>query len=203
MQYIFQAGSDKSAPTFLLLHGNGGTEKDFLPLTKKLNEHASCIAVRGEVVEWGERRFFKRTDNGQLDEADVSFRTNELVTFLNQAAETHGFDRANIVALGHLDGATMAASLLLHDRESLIGAILYHPIVPVRGNELPDLTGKKIFIGGSQNDPFTPRQEISELEEIFKEANADVHVHWERGRQYITGEEFAASRAWFENHFKK
>src|SRR5690625_1495254 len=147
MKHIFQQGKDASKPTLLLLHGTGGTEQDLLSLAQKVDPDANVLSVRGNVSENGMPRFFRRIAEGVFDEEDLIFRTKELYEFLDEAAQKYGFDRNNIIAVGYSNGANIAASLLFHYEDALAGAILYHPMVPRRGIELSDLTGKSVFIG--------------------------------------------------------
>src|SRR3954468_1472320 len=146
MKHIFQKGTNLAKPTFLLLHGTGGTESDLLPLAGMIDEEASVLSVRGNVLENGMPRFFRRLAEGIFDEEDLIFRTNELNAFLDEAAGKYKFDRQNIVAIGYSNGANIAASLLFHFKDALKGAILHHPMVPRRGITLPDLTGTQVFI---------------------------------------------------------
>jgi|SRR5690625_3879665 len=201
MEHIFQQGKDKVSPIFLMLHGTGGTERDLIPLATKLNPDASVLSVRGNVLENGMPRFFKRISEGVFDEEDLIFRTKELNDFLNEAAEKYNFDRSNILAMGYSNGANIAASLLFHYQDALKGAILHHPMVPRRGIELPNLSGKLIFIGAGKNDPQCPPEESEELKTLFEQANAEVLLHWENSGHLLTGEEFAAAREWYEQTF--
>lgn len=202
MKHIFQKGTDTSRPTFLMLHGTGGTENDLLPLAAKLDPAASVLSVRGNLLENGAPRFFKRLAEGVFDEEDLVFRTKELNEFLDEAAEKYEFDRNNIVAVGYSNGANIAASLLFHYKDALKGAILYHPMVPRRGIDLPDLSGKQVFIGAGKNDPICPPEESTDLKELLENAGATVELHWENSGHQLTGEEFAASRSWFETNIK-
>src|SRR5690625_1592958 len=114
MKHIFQKGNDPSKPTLLLLHGTGGTEQDLLPLSENIDPDANILSVRGNVSENGMPRFFRRLAEGVFDEEDLIFRTKELNEFLDEAAETYGFDRDQVVAVGYSNGANIAASLLFH-----------------------------------------------------------------------------------------
>ncbi|HLR69990.1 MAG TPA: alpha/beta hydrolase [Pseudogracilibacillus sp.] len=201
MKHIFEQGTNPSRQTFLMLHGTGGTEHDLVPLATKLDPDANVLSVRGNVLENGMPRFFKRVREGVFDEEDLIFRTKELNGFLDTAAEQYEFNRNNVVAVGYSNGANIAASLLFHYKDALQGAILYHPMVPRRGMELPDLSGKNIFIGAGKNDPLCPPEESTELTSLFEEAGAKVDLHWENSGHQLTGEEFAASRSWFEKIF--
>lgn len=59
MKHIFQKGKDLARPTLLLLHGTGGTEQDLLPLAGEIDQDASILSVRGNVLENGMPRFFE------------------------------------------------------------------------------------------------------------------------------------------------
>src|SRR3954451_1947207 len=130
MKHIFQKGTNPSKPTFLMLHGTGGNELDLLPLAGMIDEEASVLSVRGNVLENGMPRFFRRLAEGIFDEEDLIVRTKEVADFLDAAAAEHGFDRANVIAVGYSNGANIAGSLLFHYPNALRAAILYHPMVP-------------------------------------------------------------------------
>ena len=132
MKHIFKKGPNPEKPTLLLLHGTGGNEYDLLPLGEKIDREANVLSVRGNVLENGMPRFFRRLAEGVFDEEDLIFRTKELNEFLDEASARYGFDRSNIVAVGYSNGANIAGSLLFHYRDALKGAILHHPMVPRR-----------------------------------------------------------------------
>src|SRR5699024_8920789 len=175
MKHIFNKGNDL---TLLLLHGTGGNEHDLLPLARIIDDDASILSVRGNVSENGMPRFFRRLAEGVFDEDDLIFRTEELHTFLDDAATEHDFKRNDVVAVGYSNGANIAASLLYHHEHSLKAAILLHPMVPRRDVELPDLSGVSVFIGAGKNDPICTPEETEELAKQLKEAGADVEVQW-------------------------
>ncbi|WP_142344237.1 alpha/beta hydrolase [Bacillus cereus] len=198
MKHVFQKGKDTSKPVLLLLHGTGGNELDLLPLAERIDPKASVLSVRGNVLENGMPRFFRRLAEGIFDEEDLVFRTKELNDFLNEAAKTYEFDRDNIVAVGYSNGANIAASLLFHYENALKGAILHHPMVPRRGIELPNLMEKAVFIAAGTNDPICSPSESEELMMLLENANANVTMHWEnRGHQLTIGEVEKATE-WYE-----
>jgi phospholipase/carboxylesterase len=203
VKHIYQEGSDKQAPVLLLLHGTGGTERDLLPLTKIISPSSSVLSVRGNVLENGMPRFFKRLAEGVFDEEDLKFRTKELKEFIDSAAEQYSFDRNNVITIGYSNGANIAASILFHFQNALKGAILHHPMVPFRGKELPDLTGTNIFIGAGMNDPICSPQETEELEKVLLNAKASVSVHWETFGHQLTKSEVLAASTWYKEHFFK
>ncbi|RTE09933.1 alpha/beta hydrolase [Paenibacillus whitsoniae] len=199
MRHLYQQGSDAAAPVLVLFHGTGGTETDLLPLAEAISPGSSVLSVRGNVLENGMPRFFRRLAEGIFDEEDLIFRTTELYNFLDEAAAEHGFDRRNLVAVGYSNGANIAGSLLFHYPDALRGAILHHPMVPRRGIALPDLTDVPVFIGAGRNDPICSPEETTELEALLSTAGAEVQVHWESAGHQLTRSEVIAAAAWMKN----
>lgn len=197
MRHLFEKGIDTKAPTLVLFHGTGGTERDLLPLAKLVSPNSSVLSVRGNVLENGMPRFFRRLTEGVFDEEDLIFRTKELHDFLDQSAKEYEFDRGNLVAIGYSNGANIAGSLLFHYEHAFKGAILHHPMVPLRGIQLPNLAGVPVFIGAGTNDPICSPGETEELEKLLSGAGADITVHWENFGHQLTSSEVNAAAAWF------
>lgn len=202
MKHIFNKGKDATKPTLLLLHGTGGNELDLLPLAEMIDDEANVLSVRGNVLENGMPRFFRRLAEGVFDEEDLVYRTKELNGFLDEAAEKYDLDRENIIAIGYSNGANIAASLLFHYQNALKGAILHHPMVPRRGIDLPDMTGKAVFIAAGTNDPICAPMESSELQALFEKANANVDLHWENRGHQLTKQEVEAAASWYRKIIK-
>ncbi|WP_173427546.1 alpha/beta hydrolase [Mesobacillus campisalis] len=199
MKHIFEKGKNPSKPTLLLLHGTGGNELDLLPLAGRIDDEASVLSVRGNVLENGMPRFFRRLAEGVFDEEDLIFRTKELNDFLDESARKYDFNRNNIVAIGYSNGANIAASLLFHYQNALKAAILHHPMMPRKGIELPDLTGKSVFIGAGTNDPICSPLESNDLQSMLAKANAKVEIHWENKGHQLTASEVEAAAKWYRN----
>ncbi|KMM38399.1 alpha/beta hydrolase [Guptibacillus hwajinpoensis] len=199
MKHIFKEGNTE-LPVLLLLHGTGGTEEDLLPLAELIAPEHSVLSVRGNVSENGMPRFFKRLSEGVFDEEDLIERTHELNSFIDDSADQYGFDRTNVIAIGYSNGANIAASLLFHDKNALRGAILHHPMVPLRSIELPDLSEKHIFIGAGENDPICSSDETRELKQLLDNAGAEVTVHWETSGHQLTQSEAMKAAEWFKRY---
>ncbi|NHN32099.1 alpha/beta hydrolase [Paenibacillus agricola] len=201
MKHVFQQGSDLQAPVLVLFHGTGGTEHDLLPLASLIAPASSVLSIRGNVLENGMPRFFRRLAEGIFDEEDLIFRTKELNDFLDQAAVDYKFDRYNLVAIGYSNGANIVGSLLFHYQDALRGAMLHHPMVPLRGLVLPDLSSTPCFIGAGTNDPICPPRETEELQALLSGAGAPVIVHWENFGHQLTQSEVNAAAGWYKQHF--
>ncbi|AQU80449.1 MULTISPECIES: alpha/beta hydrolase [Planococcus] len=198
MKNIFKQGTNLSKPTLLMLHGTGGNETDLLAIAAHIDPEASVLSVRGNVSENGMPRFFKRLSEGIFDMEDLKIRTEELYNFIGQAADEHGFDRTQVVAIGYSNGANIAANLLFTYTGALKGAILHHPMVPNRHTDLPDLANTPVFIAAGTNDPICPAEESIDLEKLLSDAGAEVELHWENFGHQLTMPEVEAAKNWYD-----
>lgn len=146
MTHVFHQGTDVTQPTLVLFHGTGGNEHDLLPLAGLLAPDASVLGIRGNVLENGMPRFFRRLAEGIFDEEDLIFRTHEVKQFLDEAAAKYGFDADNLVAVGYSNGANIAGSLLFHYGGIFRAAVLLHPMA-LRGLAIPSLQGFRSLSG--------------------------------------------------------
>jgi predicted esterase len=191
------AGAERAGnTTLILLHGTGGDEDDLVPLGRVLLPGAGILSPRGQVLEGGAPRFFRRLAPGVLDQDDLSRRTTELAIFIAAAATTYGFDRDRLVAVGFSNGANIAASLLLRGAIPLRGAVLLSPMLPFEPETLPDLTGTGVFIGAGRIDPLVPAAQAERVADVLRAAGADVALHWEPGGHALTSREVDAAKMW-------
>ena len=180
----FEPATQPGSPPLLLLHGTGGNENDLLPIGRQLAPGAALLSPRGNVSEQGMPRFFRRFAEGVFDLEDVAQRTQQLADFARDAATDYGFAPGSLTAVGYSNGANIAASLLLLRPESLAGAVLLRPMVVLQPKQLPDLSGKRIAIISGRYDPVVPVDQPETLAAMFREAGAEVELHWlETGHQ--------------------
>ncbi|MBI5425603.1 MAG: alpha/beta hydrolase [Opitutae bacterium] len=195
-QHVFEPSRDPTAAPLLLLHGTGGDERDLLPLGRQLAPGAALLSPRGDVLERGAPRFFKRFAEGVFDLGDVERRTHALADFINAAAKHYGFDATRLTALGFSNGANIAASLLLLRPESLAAAVLLRPMVVLEPAPaaLPTLAGKRILISSGELDPIVPPDHPARLAEIFRRAGADVTLRTHVASHGLIAADLAAAR---------
>jgi len=201
MQYFYNQGSSASDPIFLLLHGSGGKETDLLPIAQRIEVRNAVLAARGNVNEEGKWRHFKRHSNGSVDVRDLTHRTKELNCFIDKASREHHFNRDHVIAIGYSNGANIAASLLLHHGNVLKGAVLFHPMVPIKREKLPDLTGTAIFISTGATDSIVLPGESIKLKKMLESAGANVNLHITDYGHELAESEVEAAAEWYAEHF--
>ncbi len=184
-------------PVLLLLHGTGGNEDDLLPLGEALLPGAPRLSPRGKVLENGMPRFFRRLAEGVFDLDDLRARTGELADFVEAAGNEYGFAGRKPVAVGLSNGANIAASMLLLRPDTLGGALLLRPMVPLVPETRPDLRGVRVRIHAGEADPLVPRAQSEALAKLLKDSGAEVDLHWIAGGHALTREDLEAGREWF------
>jgi predicted esterase len=196
-KYRFQPGPDPiKSSTLLLLHGTGGNENDLLPLGSALAPQANLLSPRGQELEEGMPRFFRRFAEGVFDQENLRARTDELATFIRQSAEQHHIDVQRVIAVGYSNGANIAGSLLLRHPHLLQAAILFRPMVPFRPEIMPDLSAVKLFLAAGRQDPIVPTQETEHCATLFEEAGAQVTLTWFPQGHNLSYQEIESAQQW-------
>jgi phospholipase/carboxylesterase len=154
LKYIYRPSGNPGAYTILLLHGTGGNEQDLIPIGERFGAEVNLLSVRGNVLEHGMPRFFKRLGMGVFDEQDLEFRTAELVAFLEDIAAEEQFDLHKIIALGYSNGANIAGALLDRNPDFLAGAVLFRPMQPFKAlGVLKPSRETPVFMSNGLYDP--------------------------------------------------
>ncbi len=195
-RFIPAPGGAATARTLVLLHGTGGNEDDLLGLGRSLAPDANLLSPRGKILENGMPRFFRRLAEGVFDEEDLILRTHELADFLRAAAAEYGFAMEQVTALGYSNGANIAASLLLLRPEALNGAVLLRAMVPLVPEEIPDLSGKRVFLASGLSDPILPIANARRLAGMLEEGGAEVDFRQIQAGHQLTSGELEAAHEW-------
>jgi phospholipase/carboxylesterase len=136
---------------------------------------AALLSVRGQVVEDGRLRFFRRHAEGLLDEDDIRAKAVELADFVAAARAAYGL--AVPIAVGRSNGANVAAAMLQLRPDALAGAALLRPVAPLTDPPDADLAGKPVLILSGTDDPIAPPPWVDRLEAQLRGAGAVVeHV---------------------------
>ncbi len=193
--HVFEPGS--SDWTLLMLHGTGGDEHDLVGLGRQLAPEAALLSPRGQVLESGMPRFFRRLAVGQLDIPDLLARTDQLAAFVDEATRAYERDRSRVLAVGLSNGANIAASLLLRAPGTLRAAALLRPMLPFEPEQLPTLAGTDVLIEAGERDPFSSAAQVARLSELLSDGGADVTTSVAPGAGHgLTHEDLTRLAAW-------
>jgi predicted esterase len=154
------------------------------------------LSVRGNVMEHGAPRFFRRLAEGVFDLPDLHLRTSQLGDFVASAAARYDFPLASLHAVGFSNGANVAASLLLSRPELLAGGILLRAMVPFEPDTTPDLSGRAVLLSEGRSDPIIPRDQGEKLAELLRRAGAEVELAWQHSGHNLTNGDVEAGQRW-------
>src|SRR5712692_1795271 len=85
----FVPAEDSAGETLVVLHGTGGDENDLIGIGKAIAPGAAIVSPRGNVLENGAPRFFRRLAEGVFDPKEVRSRAEELARFIRAAVLTY------------------------------------------------------------------------------------------------------------------
>lgn len=188
-------GSDK---TLVLFHGTGGDENSLLQLAKDAAPHMNHLALRGEVVTFGQRRFSTVQDESQIIDLEDMIARIPGIQRIIEILQVR-YNMGELWGLGFSNGANALATLLLKGKPMFKKALLFRPIdVEVESNV--NLNQMEILIHSGIKDDITPQKYAYLLEKRLINHNGNVtHKsfdvdHWMRKN------ELEALKQWFQEH---
>lgn len=193
----FVAAEDKtSAETLVVLHGTGGDENDLIGIGQAIAPGAAILSPRGNVLESGAPRFFKRLAEGVFDPKEVRSRGEELARFIRAAIAKYGLNPERVFALGYSNGANVASTVMFIEPGLFRDAILFRPMVVFEPNERPDLSGAGVFISAGRKDPIVPTKSVERLVELFEVSRAEVTLKWQLAGHNLLPSEVREAADW-------
>ena len=192
----FIPGQDPTAETLIALHGTGGDESSLVGIAQAIAPGASIISPRGNVLENGAPRFFKRLAEGVFDPQEVRSRGQELARFIRAAVINYNLDPGRVFALGYSNGANAASTVMFVDPAVLQGAILLRPMVVYEPPTVPDLGGRSVLISAGRMDPIVPTESVEKLRDIFAEAGATLTLNWQLVGHNLVPSEMREAAEW-------
>lgn len=193
-RHIIEKGS--GLRVWVLFHGTGGTETDLIPIARRIDPAGTVFGIRGNVLENGMPRFFRRLAEGVFDEADIRRQSAALAAFLKEAYAANGFDAADCVALGYSNGANIISAInFLHP--GLFGAsVLLRPMVPVKPEATSGLEASRVLLLDGAWDPLSPPGEPERLMEAYRGMGANPDRTIIQAGHNLTPQDLDAITAW-------
>jgi phospholipase/carboxylesterase len=177
----------------LLLHGTGGDENDLVPLAQSVAPGAALLSPRGQVLERGMPRFFRRLAEGVFDPEEVRTRTHELADFVRAALDAYRLQAP--IALGFSNGANIAATLMLLRPRILAGAILLRPMT-VLEHDGNGLDGAPVLMLSGSGDPIVAPESARRLATLLAQAGAAVDHRFLAAGHQLSREDLAIAADW-------
>ena len=193
-QYIKKEGPN----TLILLHGTGGNESDLIPMASFIDSNASLLGIRGNVLEQGMPRFFKRLSFGVFDQKSLHEESETLYHFIIQSAKTHKFNFNQVTIIGYSNGANILAYMLMHYPLLISRAIMLHPMVP--SHILPTVKNQMIkgLITAGLSDTMVPIEQTMDLKKIYDEMSFDCDIKTFNDGHQLTQDELLYVKKWYE-----
>jgi phospholipase/carboxylesterase len=195
-RHFYRPGTGRNQYSLLLLHGTGGNEHDMVPLAEAIAPGAPVISPRGQVIENGAPRYFRRFAEGVLDVDDWRRRSQELADFVAASCTKHGIDPKKVIAVGYSNGANIAQGLLLLRPEVLEGAVLFRPMFITNDIPVKDLARRPILLLGGSHDPITPPQDLPQIAQQLEKRGADVTIKTVQASHGLVQDDILLARQW-------
>jgi predicted esterase len=195
-RFLPAADGQKTERTLLLLHGTGGNENDLLDLGRAIDPVAAILSPRGQVLEKGAPRFFRRLAEGVFDEADVIARAHELAAFIKTAATKYSIVTEQLVAVGYSNGANIAAAMMLLGVADFPRAILFRAMVPLAKVDPKPSQKTVVLMVEGQFDPIAHPDTGRQLAEMLRATGATVDLIFQSAGHELTASDVTAARRW-------
>jgi len=174
--------------TLVLLHGTGGDEHDLVPIGSMVDPEANLLSVRGNIIENGMNRFFKRTAPGVFDLDSLVEETHTLHDFIVDVISREGLDHDKIAVLGYSNGANIATSVMMFYPDFFKEAVLLRPMVPLDRDPVRH-EETRVLVSSGNHDPIVSREETSALIRKLETMNIQVtHLDNDAGHQLVKRE---------------
>ena len=190
------AEDSANGETLVVLHGTGGDENDLIGIGQAIAPGAAILSPRGNVLENGAPRFFRRLAEGVFDPKEVRSRAEELARFIRAAVITYRLDPTRVFALGYSNGANVASTVMFVEPGILQGAILFRPMLVYEPTEKKDLSGSAVFISAGRMDPIVPTASVERLVKLFELAHAEVTLKWQLVGHNLVPSEVSEAANW-------
>jgi len=188
MEYRFEPGTE---PAVLALHGTGGNEDSLSDVARFVFPDSAILSPRGQSLDEGVPRFFRRLREGVFDQADMEAKTHALAAFLESQEVKPPYN-----LIGYSNGANMGLSLLFRRPELLSKLVLLRPMVPFEPGADLNLSHASILLCSGRTDSMVSEFGVKRLETVLQQRGAKVALHWVNGGHNLSREELEVAKGW-------
>lgn len=186
--------------TLILLHGTGGDEHDLIRLGEAIAPGAALLSPRGNVLENGSPRFFRRIAEGRFDPAEIRPRAVELAQFIRAAVGKYALDPGELYAAGYSNGANIASTVMFLEPDLLKGSMLFRPMIVFEPDDDVDLSGHPVLIAAGRVDAVVPSDQPERLRDLFEKRHASVTLCWQVAGHNLAPADVREAAQWFQVH---
>lgn len=177
-------------PILFAFHGTGGDENQFFDFASRLMPQATVVSPRGDIIEGGAARFFKRKGEGVYDMDDLSARTAAMAAFV--AAHVVEAQAGAVIGFGYSNGANILASTMFENGTLFDAAALMHPLISWTPRPTAALAGREVLLTAGRNDPICPSAQTERLITYLTDQGVALETVWHPGGHEICEAEIAA-----------
>lgn len=200
----YEAGAT-SLPPLLLLHAEDDNEMQLLSMAHAIDPQAAVVAVRGRLASGDGTARFSRPPGVIVaqpaadNDDDIAERAAELAEFLGGLRKQYRL-RAP-VAVGHANGAYMAAALLLRHVGALSGAALLRPGEHVTAATAQRLDRTPVLIVSGAHDEQRAREARHALCQTLQARGAELDEVELGAPHRLCSEDSRVTADWFRRRF--
>jgi predicted esterase len=167
---------NNSKKTIFLFHGTGGNETDLFPLIEPFTKTHTIVGLRGNILEHGMPRFFKRVSEGIFDLENLKEETEKLAVFLKAWYIKYSSSPDKSIFIGYSNGANFILSELFTHPELVQNAAVLHAMLPFAPPQSLDLSGHTVLLTRGLQDPIITPEQSGKLLDTLKKGKAQLTV---------------------------
>lgn len=196
--YFFREWRSRQAgaPLLFVFHGTGGDENQLFDLARDVAPAADLIVPRGDTLENGMRRFFRRKGEGSYDMEDFFRQAKRMAAFVR--AQAGRIRASQLLGLGYSNGANILAASMMEEPALFEAAVLMHPLIPFDPEPRAGLAGRKVLITAGRRDPICPMPQTERFAHWLLAQGVEVSTVWHKGGHEVRPTEINAARAFLE-----
>ena len=185
-----KTAAPSGAPLVFAFHGTGADENQLFPFAEHFWPRASVVSPRGDVLEHGAPRFFRRKAEGVYDFEDLAVRRRAMAGFVR--AHKQRAEPSRTIGIGYSNGANILAAMVFEEADLFDEIVLMHPLIPWKPADNSGLARLRALITAGRRDPSGPPAYTAALAEYLERQGAATTLEWHDGGHELRPSEQAA-----------